>query len=143
MGLVMALSIAELHKAQRPRAGVAVGGQGGQAQQLEMFDGQLGPGQGGAFLGLFGRLYGGGGGCHQGLSSSACRLQEGALRAPFATQGRSYRGSRIAETTRNAVGAALCREGPRSGPNFRRYPPYRQKRPGPEPISLTPKANAE
>ena len=75
--LVMALGIAELHKTQRPRAGAAVGRQCCQAQQLEMFGGQLGPGQGGDFLGFFGRLDGGGGGGHQGLSSAMPAVSAG------------------------------------------------------------------
>ena len=58
MGLVVPLGSAELHEAQGPCAAAAVGGQGRQAQQLEMLGSHLGPGQGGGLRGL-GRFRGG------------------------------------------------------------------------------------
>ncbi|MNG06058.1 hypothetical protein D3C84_892790 [compost metagenome] len=56
----MAFGIAVLDKAQRPRTAVAVGRQRRQAQHLEMFGGNIGPGQwGGLRCCLLGSRLGG------------------------------------------------------------------------------------
>jgi hypothetical protein len=47
----------------------------------------------------------------------ACEIL-GLLCSPFATQGRSYRNRAILEIDAASVGAALCRDGPQSGPKI-------------------------
>jgi len=83
----MALGVGELDEAQWPCTTGAVGGQGRQAQQLEVFDGKVGPGLGGGLRGvrLFGWLYGGRGIGHQGISSDTGGRGLGRKAAPFST----------------------------------------------------------